>query len=57
MSNQGNVIDFLKRVPSKYREDAICRAYGRHRQRLHQMHEAAEKRKRQERLQGAKPHQ
>ncbi len=33
MSNQGNVIDFLKRVPSQYREDAMFRAYGRHRAR------------------------
>ena len=34
-SGGSRVIDFLQRIPKQYREDAMCRAYGRHRQRQH----------------------
>ena len=43
--NDTKVIDFLQRIPKQCREDAMCRAYGRHRQRNHRMQEAAEKKK------------
>jgi hypothetical protein len=43
--NDTKVIDFLQRIPKQCREDAMCRAYGRHRQRHHRMQEAAEKKK------------
>jgi len=33
----GKVIDFFSRVPTEYRERAMCRAYGRHRQRCHRL--------------------
>ena len=56
-SKNATVIDFLKRTPDEYRNDAMCRAYGGHRQRNHRMQEAAEKRKRQEKLQDEQPHQ
>ena len=56
-SKNATVIDFLKCAPDEYRKDAMCRAYGRHRQRNHRMQEAAKKRKRQEKLQGEQPHQ
>jgi hypothetical protein len=42
-------VDFMQRVPKHYRQDAMCRAYGRHRARNHRkMQEASERRKRQE---------
>lgn len=42
MSEDTKVIDFLQRIPKQCREDAMCRAYGRHRQRNHRLQEAAE---------------
>ena len=49
MSSQGNVVDFLKRVPSQYRQDAFCRAYGRFKADHHRrLKERDEKRNRDE---------
>lgn len=48
MSNDAKVIDFLQRIPKQCREDAMCRAYGRHRARNWRlMQEAAKKKRRQ----------
>ena len=44
-SNDGKIIEFLQRIPKQRREDAMFRAYGRHRQRNHRMQEAAKKKK------------
>ena len=49
MSDQGKVIEFLKRVPAEYRQDAIFRRYGRFRADQHRrMQERDEKRKKSE---------
>jgi len=51
-STDAKVVDFLQRIPRNCREDAMCRAYGRHRARNWQlMQKRDEKRKRQEALQ------
>lgn len=50
-SKNATVIDFLERIPDEYRNDAMCRAYGGHRQRNHRVQKVAEKRKRQEKQQ------
>ena len=46
ISDDAKVIDFLQRIPKQCREDAMGRAYGRHRQRDHRMQEAAKKKAR-----------
>ena len=35
MKKPVNLINFFDRVPTEYRQDAMFRAYGRHRQRCH----------------------
>ncbi len=45
MTGDTKVIDFLQHIPKQCRDDAMFRAYGRHRQRNHRMQEAAKKKK------------
>ena len=44
-SNDGNLIDFLQRIPGQCRDDAMCRANAKHRKRHHDTQESAKRTK------------
>ena len=43
ISNDGNVIDFLQRIPKQCRDDAMRRAYAKNRKRHHDTQESAKR--------------